>query len=167
MTQEVENELLKLDDRYPHAAARFPPSVRVKAGVACGLNRHPDRLAFQGTIQHPLGSPRVVLGGYEHDGSDVVLGGPRWQNVAFAFGSNIDAGDLHDVGHAERPQLPNLSCARILVRKPAADEFVILSARRIHKDGDPLCNPGLDQVRRFERAGAAGVGRYDDDVGGG
>jgi hypothetical protein len=40
------------------------------------------------------------------------------------------------------------------------------STRRVHKNGNSLCNAALHEVRRFERPGAIGIRRYDDDVGG-
>ena len=132
MPQEVENELLKLDDRYAHAAARFPPSVGVKAGVARGLNRHPDRIGLSG--HDP--STRLARREWSLVATNTMDRMSCWADQDGRMRPSrsvptLDAADLHDVCYAEGPQLPNLSCARILVRKPAADELVILSARRI------------------------------------
>jgi hypothetical protein len=59
------------------------------------------------------------------------------KHPTFTFGS-IDSGDLHDVRHAKRPQLANLPCRRILIREPPADELMVFSTRRVHKDRNSL-----------------------------
>jgi len=91
---------------------------------------------------------------------------PWRKRLTFTFGSNVDSGDLHDIRHAKRPQLANLRCARILVREPPADELVVFSTRRVHKNRNSLCDAALHEVRRFERPGTTGIKRYDDNVDG-
>src|SRR5262249_26710782 len=87
-------------------------------------------------------------------------------HLAFACGSSIGSGDLHDIRHAKPPQLANLSCASILVREPPAGELVVFPTRRVGKNRNARRDAALHEVRRFERARAAGSKRYDDDVGG-
>src|SRR6516164_7182322 len=74
-------------------------------------------MAFHDTIEHSPPSSRVVPSGHEHDGSELMLVAPWRKHLAFAFGSSLGAGDLHDIRHAKPPQLANLSCASILVRR--------------------------------------------------
>ena len=95
-----------------------------------------------------------------------MLVAPRRKHLAFAFGSSFGSGDLHDIRHAKPPQLANLPCASILVREPPADELVVVSTRRVGKNRNARRDAALHEVRRFERARAAGSKRYDDDVGG-
>jgi hypothetical protein len=94
-----------------------------------------------------------------------MLVAPWRKHLTFTFGSNVGSGDLHDIRHAKRPQLANLPCAPILVREPPADELVVFCARRVAKNRNSLCDATLHEVRRFERPGATGLRRYDDDVG--
>src|SRR5262249_57490802 len=90
-----------------------------------------------------------------------------WRKLlAFACGSSIGSGDLHDIRHAKPPQLANLSCASILVREPPASELVVFPTRRVGKNRNARRDAALHEVRRFERARAAGSKRYHDDVGG-
>ena len=56
-------------------------------------------------------------------------------------------------------------CARIIVREPSADELVVFSTRRVGKHRDPCCDAALHEIRRFECPRAAGIKRYDNDVG--
>ena len=121
-------------------------------------------MTFHDSIEYSPQSPRVVPSGYEHNGSELMLVAPRRKHLAFAFGSSIGSGDFHNVRHAERPQLANLPCARILVRKAPADELVVFSTRRIGKNCNARRDAALHEVRRFERPRAAGVKRHDDDV---
>ena len=85
-----------------------------------------------------------------------MLGAPWRKHLAFAFGSSFGSGDLHDIRHPKPPQLANLSCASILVREPPADELVVVSTRRIGKNRNARRDAALHEVRRFERARAAG-----------
>ena len=94
-----------------------------------------------------------------------MLVAPWRKHLTFTFGS-IDSGDLHDIRHAKRPQLANLPCARILVRESPADELVVFSTRRVGKNRNACRDAAVHEVRRFERPRAAGIKRYDDDVGG-
>jgi hypothetical protein len=90
---------------------------------------------------------------------------PWHKDLSFTFGS-IDSGDLYDFRHAERPKLANLSCPFVLVRKAPADELMAFSTQRVHKNRNSPGDAVLHEVRRFERAGATGIERYDYDVGG-
>jgi len=123
-------------------------------------------MAFHDSIEHSPHSSRVVPSGHEHNRSELMLVAPWWKHLTFTFGSNVGSGDLHDIRHAKRPQLANLPCAPILVREPPADELVVFATRRVAKNRNSLCDAALHEVRRFERPGAAGLRRYDDDVGG-
>ena len=114
-------------------------------------------MAFHDSIEHLPRSSRVVPGGHEHNGSDPMLVAPRRKHLSFTFGSNVSSGDLHDIRHAKPPQLANLPCARILVRESSADELVVFSTRRVHKNRNSLCDAALHEVRRFERPRAAGI----------
>jgi hypothetical protein len=60
--------------------------------------------------------------------------------------------------------LANLFCAFIFVREPPADEFKVFSARRVGKNCDSRRDAAFHEVRCFERARAAGIKRYDNDV---
>jgi hypothetical protein len=123
-------------------------------------------MAFHDSIEHSPHSSRVIPSGHEHNGSELMLVAPWRKNLAFTFGSNIGSGDLHDIRNAKPPQLANLPCARILVGQPPADELVVFSTRTVAKNRNALCDAALHEVRRFERPGATGLRRYDDDVGG-
>jgi len=122
-------------------------------------------MAFHDSIEHSPHSSRVVPSGYEHNRSELVPITPWGEHLAFTFGSGVGSGDLHDILHAKRPQLANLPCACIIVREPSADELVVFSTRRVGKHRDPCCDAALHEVRRFERPCAAGIKRYDDDIG--
>ena len=95
-----------------------------------------------------------------------MLVAPWRKHLTCTLGSSVGSGDLHDIRHAKPPQLANLLCARVLVREPPADELVILSTRRIAKNRNSRRDAALHEVRRFERPRAAGIKRYDNDVGG-
>ena len=95
-----------------------------------------------------------------------MLVAPWRKHLSFTFGSSIGSGNFHNIRHAERPQLANLPRARILVRKPPADELVVFSTRRIGKNRNARRDAALHEVRRFESPRAAGVERHDDDIGG-
>ena len=94
-----------------------------------------------------------------------MLVAPCRKHPAFTFGS-INFGDLHDIRHTKRPQLANLPCRRILIRESPADELMVFSARRVHKNRNSRCDAALHEVCSFERPRATGVKRYDNDVGG-
>ena len=94
-----------------------------------------------------------------------MLVAPRPKHLGFTLGSKAGTWDLHDVRHAERPQLADLPHTRVLVGEPPADEFVVFSTWRIGENRNPRSNAVLHEVRRFERPGAPGMKRYDDDVG--
>src|SRR5258708_29349064 len=123
-------------------------------------------MAFHGSIEYSPHSSRVVPSGHEHNGSELMLLAPWRKHLAFTFGSSVGPGDVHDVRHAKPLQLASLPCARILVRKPPPDELVVFPARWVGKNRNARRNAALHEVRRFERPGAAGIKRYDDDVGG-
>ena len=96
-----------------------------------------------------------------------MLVAPCRKHLGYTFGCfSIGSRDLHDIRHAKPPQLANLPCARILVREPPADELVVLSTRRVAKNRNSRRDAALHEVCRFERPRAAGIERYDDDVGG-
>ena len=95
-----------------------------------------------------------------------MLVAPWRKHLAFTFGSNVGSGDLHNIRHAKPPQLSNLPCTRILVRESPTDELVVFSARRIGKNRNSRRDAALHEIRRFERPRAAGIKRYDDEVGG-
>jgi hypothetical protein len=99
----LKHELLELNDFCPHAAASFPPSVRIKARVARGLNRDTGRMAFHHSIEHSPHSSRVILRGHEHNGSEPMLVAPWRKHLTFTFGSNVGSGDLDDIRHAKPP----------------------------------------------------------------
>jgi hypothetical protein len=122
-------------------------------------------MAFHDSIEHSPHSSRVVPSGHEHNRSELVPITPWGEHLAFTFGSSVGSGDLHDIRHAKRPQLANLPCARIIVREPSADELVVFSTRRVGKHRDPCCDAALHEIRRFECPRAAGIKRYDNDVG--
>ena len=166
MQHDVEHELLKLDDFYPDAAASFPPSVRVKTRVVLGSNRDACRMAFHDSIEHSPHSSRVVPSGHEHNGSELMLVAPLRKHLIFTFGSNVGSGDLDDIRHAKPPQLVKLTCARILIREPPPDELEVFSTRRVGKNRNSRRDAALHEVCRFEHPRAAGIKRYDDDVGG-
>ncbi len=165
MQNGLEHEFLEFDDFCSDAAASLPPPVRVKTGVARGLNRDTCRMTFHDPIEHSPHSSRVVSSRHEHNGSELVLVAPWRKHLAFTLGSNVGSGDFHDIRHAEPYQLPNLPCARILVRQPAPDKFVIFPARRVGKNRNARRDAALHEVRHFQRPGAGGIERYDDDVG--
>ena len=86
-----------------------------------------------------------------------MLVAPCRKHLTRTFGSNVGSGDLHDIRHAKVTQLANRPCAPILVREPPADELVVFSTRRVHKNRNSLCDAALHEVRRFERPGATGM----------
>ena len=131
-----------------------------------GLNYDACRMAFHYSIENSPQSPRVVPCGHEHDGSELMLVAPLRKHATFTFGSDVGFRDLHDIRHAKPLQLANLPCTRILVRKPPTDELVVFSTRRVGKNRNSLRDAALHEVRRFEGPRAAGINRYDDDVGG-
>lgn len=106
-------------------------------------------MAFHDSIEHSPHSSRVVPSGNEHNGSELMLVAPWRKNLAFTFGPNVDSGDLHDIRHAKPPQLANLSCARILVREPPADELVVYSTRRVAKNRNSRRDAAMHEVRRL------------------
>ena len=63
------------------------------------------------------------------------------------------------------PQLANLPCAAILVRKSAANKLMVFAAWRIHKDGHSLRYAAMHEVRCFDSPGAGRIQRYDDNIG--
>ena len=95
-----------------------------------------------------------------------MLVAPWRKHLIFSFGSSFGYGDLHDIRDAKPPQLANLPCGPILIREPPADELVIFSTRRVGKNRYSRRDAALHEVCRFERPRAAGIRRYDDDVGG-
>jgi hypothetical protein len=123
-------------------------------------------MAFHDSIEHSPQSSRVVPSGHEYNGSELMLVAPWRKHLAFTFGSSVGSGDLHNIRHAKRPQLANLPCTRILVREPPADELVVFSTRRVRKNRNTRCDVALHEIRRFEHPRAAGIKRYDNDVGG-
>ena len=123
-------------------------------------------MAFHGSIEYSPSSSRVVPSGHEHNGSELMLLAPWRKHLAFTSGSSVGPEDVNDVSHAKPLQLASLPCARILVRKPPPDELVVFPARWVGKNRNTRRNAALHQVCRFERPGAAGIKRYDDDVGG-
>ena len=94
-------------------------------------------MAFHDSIEHSPQSSRVILSGHRHDGSEMLLVAPWRKHLTFTFGS-IDSGDLHDIRHAQRPQLANLPCPCILIREPPADELMVFSTRRVDKNRNSL-----------------------------
>jgi hypothetical protein len=86
------------------------------------------------------------------------------ENLGFTFGSTFSSGDLYDIHHAQPPQLANLTCARINVREPPADELVVFSTRRVGKNRNSRQDAALHEVRRFEHPRAAGIKRFNDEV---
>jgi hypothetical protein len=68
---------------------------------------------------------------------------PWRKHLAFACGSILSSGYLHDIRHAKRLQLANLPCARVVVREPPADKLVVFPTRRVGKTATrvamPLC----------------------------
>src|SRR5712692_5026972 len=130
-----------------------------------GANRDTCRMALHDPIEHSPYSSRVVSRRHEYNGSELMLLAPWRKHLAFTLGSNLGSGDFHDIRHAERSQLANLPCARILIRQPAPDKFVIFSARRVGKNRNACRDAALHQVGRLQRPGAAGIERYDDAVG--
>src|SRR6516164_2780567 len=123
-------------------------------------------MAFHDSVEQSPQSSRVVPRGHEHNGLEPMLVAPWRKHLGFTFGSNVGSGDLHDIRDAKPPQLANLSCSRIFVREPPADELVVLSTRRVGKNRNSRRDAALHEIRRFERPRAAGSTRYDDDVGG-
>src|SRR6516162_2822599 len=89
---------------------------------------------------------------------------PRWKHLAFTFGPNVASRDLNDIGYAKRSQLANLPCGGILVRKSAADELMVFSARRVGKNRNSCRDAALHEIRRFERPRAHGPSRYDNKL---
>jgi hypothetical protein len=90
---------------------------------------------------------------------------PWREHLSFTLGSSLGSGDLHDISHAKPLQLAHLLCTRILVRKPPADELIVFSTRRVGKNRNARRDPASHKVCRFECPSAAGMKRYDDDVG--
>ena len=124
-------------------------------------------MALHDSIENSPQSSRVVPSGHEHNGSELMLVAPWRKCLTFSFGSNIGSGgDLHDICDTKPPQLASLRCGPILIREPPANEFVIFSTRKIGKNRYSRCDAALHEVCRFQRPRAAGIRRYDDDVGG-
>src|SRR5208282_1129383 len=123
-----------------------------------GVNRDTCWIAFHDSVEHSPQSSRVILSGHHHNGSEMLLVAPSRKHPTFTFGS-IDSGDSHDIRHAKRPQLANLPCPRILIGEPPADELIVFSARRVHKNRNSLRDATLHEVRRFERPSATGIKR--------
>jgi len=93
-----------------------------------------------------------------------MLVGPRRKYLALTFRSSFGPGDLNDIRYAKPLQLSYLPFGSILVRQPSSYELKIFSTRRVCKDRNSCRNASLDQVRRFQRTRAAGIGRYNDDI---
>jgi hypothetical protein len=123
-------------------------------------------MAFHDTVDHSPHAARVVPSGHEHNRSELMLIAPWRKYLAFTFSSSFGSGDLHDICDAQPVQLADLPRARILVRQPSADKLVILSTRRVGKNRNACRDSALHKVSRFERPSAAGIKRYDDNVGG-
>jgi len=162
---DIEYEFLELNDFCPNAAARFPPSVRVKTRVAFGLNRDTRRMALHFSIEYAAHSPGVIAGGHEHNGPELLPVAPWRKNLAFTFSSSFGSRNLHDVRHAKPSELPDLPCRQILIREPAADELEIFATRRVRKNRNSRRDPAMHEVCRLQRSRAAGIRRYRDDVG--
>jgi hypothetical protein len=107
-------------------------------------------MAFHHSVEHSPHSSRVILSGHHHNGSEMLLVAPLPKYLTFIFGS-ADSGDSHDIRHAKHRQLANLACACILIRKPSADDLMVLSTRRVIKNRNSLRDAALHKVRRFER----------------
>src|SRR5215471_2365607 len=82
------------------------------------------------------------------------------------FVFNVGSGNLHDVVHAKQSQLASLPCGCILVREPPADELEVFFMRRVGKNCNSRRYAAFYEVRCFERTRAAGIKRYNDDIGG-
>src|SRR5262249_696760 len=123
-------------------------------------------MPFHDSIKHSPQASRVVPSGHEYNGSEPMLVAPWRKHLGFTFGSNFGSGDLPDIRHRKPSKLANLPCSRIFVREPPADEPVVFSTRRVGKARNSRRDAALHEIRRFERPRAAGIKRYDDDVGG-
>jgi hypothetical protein len=95
-----------------------------------------------------------------------MLVAPSWKHLDFTLGPCVGFGNLNDIRDTKRPQLANLPCGPILVRKPPADELMVFSTRRIGKNRNSRRDAALHEVRRFECTRAIGIKRYYDDVSG-
>jgi hypothetical protein len=68
-------------------------------------------MTFHGSIEHSPQSSRVVSGGHEHNGSELMLVAPWRKHLTFTFGPHVGSGNLKDIRHA--PQLANLPIPRL------------------------------------------------------
>jgi hypothetical protein len=121
-------------------------------------------MAFHDPIEYTTYSSGMISSRYEHNGSEFVPVAPWRKNLTFTFGSSFGSRNLQDLGYAKRPQLPNLPCPCILVGEPSADELEILSTRRVSKNCNSRRDSTLHEIRGLQRARAARIKRYDDDV---
>ena len=149
MQNDIEHEFLQLNDFDPNAAARFPPSVRIKTRVAFSLNRDTCRMTFHFSIEYPTHASGVIPGGHEHNGAELLLVAPWRKNLTFTFGSSFGSGNLHDIRYAKPSELADLPCRQILVGEPAADELEIFSARRVRKNRNSRRDAAMHEVRRL------------------
>ena len=102
MQNDIKHKLLELYDFCPNAAARFPPSIRVKTGVSFSLNRDTRWVAFHVSIEYPAYSSGVVSSDDENNGLELVLIAPWRKNLYFTSGSSFGSGYLHDIGYVKR-----------------------------------------------------------------
>jgi len=93
-----------------------------------------------------------------------MLVAPGWKYFAFGLRSSFGPRNLNDLRHAKPSQLANLPCGSILVGESSAYELKVFSTRRIRKNRNAPRDAALDQVRRFQRTRALGIGRYSDHI---
>jgi hypothetical protein len=74
---------------------------------------------------------------------------PCRKHLIFSFGSSFGYGNLQDIRDAKRPQLADLPCGPILIRKPPTNKLAIISSRRGRKNGYSRRDAALNEVCRF------------------
>ncbi len=101
-----------------------------------------------------------------HDGAEPVLVAPAGKRWTFVLASGYICGDEVDGLDAQRSEASNGSCGLVFVGDPAPDELTFHRVRRFAENCDSRGHAAANKVGGFERPGAAGLDRHDNDVGG-
>jgi hypothetical protein len=123
-------------------------------------------MAAHRSTKHPPQAPRMVRIADHHHGAVLSTSAPCEQDLTLRLCSRDGSRNLLNRHHAKRPELTSRSGRSVLVRDSTADELVVRWFDRFREESNSRGDTGVDQVRRFEHAGAFGIDCHDDDVGG-
>src|SRR5512142_1554938 len=88
MSQNVRDQLLRLDNFYTLAVAGLPPRVRIELRKTRPTHRDRDAVLMQRAVQHAAGTARVIWHAHENEGANGVLFAPFPQHGALVVGAD-------------------------------------------------------------------------------